>query len=264
MEQDLSFLDLVFCVDLTRSMGPFINKARSQMVSMLRALAQHKQAELRVGIAGFRDYPDPVDTHPLTHDLEHIQNVLQGLKVESHPDNTDACEAVFAGLLAATQLEWRPRAYRIMVLVGDAPPHGCGANQHAYPDRYTEDPTGLTLPGMCEKIESQRITLYTLAMLPSNIPEYDGLTELTFEKLAVNTGGTYRRVLHALDAMACVEDIGRRVFGELELDRQVWLEMQTAPSAPAASLGQSLRISAAEVKKSQARLEKRGYEQKPE
>ncbi len=259
--EDLSFLDLAFCVDLTSSMSPFIHQAREHMVNILRTLSQRKAAELRVGLAGYRDYPDDVELHPLTHELPQIQSVLQRLTVSSHPHNQDAAEAVFAGLLAATRFEWRPRAFRILVLVGDAPPHGCGATQGAYPDRFAEDPTGLTLAGICEKIETSRITLYSLAMLPSSIPDHDPVTERSFEKLAHSTGGTYRRARSAQDAMACVQDIGRKVFGELELDRQIWQEMQAAPSAPAATVARSLSLSVDEVKKSQARLEKRGYQQ---
>lgn len=262
MEQDLSFLDLVFCVDLTNSMTPFIHQARQHMVNILKSLAVRKQAELRVGLAGYHDYPTPVKVHPLTHDLKEMQTVLQGLTVFSPPENQDAAEAVFAGLLETVSFEWRPRAYRILVLVGDAPPHGCGASQEPYPDRFPqEDPTGLSLLSMAGRIEEANITLYSLAMLPSSIPVHDPITERTFEKLALSTGGSYRRVRSARDAMACVEDIGKKVFGELELDRQMWEQMQKAPAAPMATVAMEMGLSLDEAARSQARLKKRGYQQ---
>jgi hypothetical protein len=261
VEADLSFLDLAFCVDLTNSMTPFIHQARSHMVNMLRSLAQRKQAELRVGLAGYHDYPASVDVYPLTHDLQQMQKVLQGLGVASPPENLDAAEAVFAGLLEAVAFDWRPRAYRILVLVGDAPPHGCGASREPWPDRFPqEDPTGLTLLSMASRVEEANITLYSLAMLPSTIPEHDEVTERTFEKLALSTGGSYRRVRSARDAMACVEDIGKKVFGELELDRQMWEQIQRAPAAPLATVAMEMGLSEDEVARSQARLKKRGYE----
>lgn len=38
----------------------------------------------------------------------------------------DGPEAVTAGLKAAMELEWRPAASKMAVLIADAPPHGIG------------------------------------------------------------------------------------------------------------------------------------------
>jgi hypothetical protein len=153
--------------------------------------------------------------------------VLRGLKVSSPRENTDAAEAVFAGLVSCLgDLTWRPGSVKVLLLVGDAPPHGCGANAPPCPDRFPdEDPSGQTLMGMSAATESAGITLHALGMVPSILPVYDPVLERAFGYLASTTGGTYRPARSSADAMAVVEVIGKRVFGQMEFDRRVWEQL---------------------------------------
>ena len=47
----VSQVDLVFCVDITRSMEPFIQAARAQLVQILSALRGSAGADLLVKLA---------------------------------------------------------------------------------------------------------------------------------------------------------------------------------------------------------------------
>src|SRR4051812_45608770 len=146
----LAYLDVALCVDITGSMTPFIAAARTHMMRVLGALRATPNVDLRVAIVAYRDHGslEVVENYPFSADPDETTQRLERLRVVSPPENTDAAEAVFSGLVACVELPWRTHAYRIVVLVGDAPPHGCGATATPYPDRYERDPTGRSLDDM--------------------------------------------------------------------------------------------------------------------
>jgi hypothetical protein len=273
--EELSHLDLVFCVDLTGSMQTFIRAAQNHMVAILSSLASTNRADLRVGVCGYRDYSDQETTtqcFPLNSDLQTTQSVLQQLQAYSPADNEDAAEAVFAGLVECVAMEWRPRAYRIIILVGDAPPHACGANQEPYPDRWPEqDPTGLSMTQMCAQLEGNGITVFTLSMSPSVIPVHDPILLAAFDQLARSSGGIHREARSARGAMELFEEISGRVFRNLDVDRALWerffQDSSPAPSGPAAPapslalMAQEFGLSEEEVSGSVSRLKRRNLRQ---
>jgi hypothetical protein len=270
---ELSQIDLAFCVDLTTSMTGFLQAARTHMLDILRGLTENTPADLRVGLVGYRDYGTRtklVQTHPFEGDPAKTRRVLTGLKAASPSENTDAAEAVFAGLVACLdELKWRPRAAKIVLLVGDAPPHGCGANAQPCADRFPNgDASGHSLMSMGSAVEAAAVTLHALGMVPSVTPMHDAVMEKSFRWLATTTGGTYRPARSSQDAMTVVEIIGRRVFGEMDFDRRVWEEV-TAEHAGALPedaqleellprLQAELEASPYEIHASVARLRKRG------
>src|SRR5687767_5832515 len=142
MTLSLAYLDVALCVDITGSMTPFIAAARAHMVRVLDALVATPNVDLRVAIVAYRDHGSLklLEQSPFSGDPAETKRRLDKLVVQSPPENTDAAEAVFSGLVACAELPWRAGAYRIVILVGDAPPHGCGATASPYPDRYAVDP----------------------------------------------------------------------------------------------------------------------------
>lgn len=250
---ELSQVDLAFVVDLTRSMEPFIAAARQQMVLILGGLRGSARADLRVASVGYRDHdPDPryrpVEVHPFTADDAEVHRALGSLQVGSAPSNTDAAEAVFAGLAAAmNDLEWRPRAFRVAVLIGDGPPHASGATAHPYPDRFPEeDPTGYSAATLANALESAGLFLHALGMVPSSIPAHDAALQDAFARLAGSTGGTYRAAAGAEAAIAVVEAIGRTVFGQMSFDRRLFDALVArAAQVPAAARAAPARPMAA-------------------
>jgi len=227
--EELSQIDLAFCIDLTRSMQPFIDAAKRHVMTILGGLREAARADLRVGIVGYRDHDPapnhrPVEVYPFTAKDAETRKSLGALSVGSLPSNTDAAEAVFAGLDAAgRELAWRQGAFRIIVLVGDGPPHGCKAVAEPYPDRYPDqDPTGHSLASLAELLERAGVFVYALGMVPSSLPSHDNVLEASFSQLAQATGGFYRAASSAADAIAVVEAIGQRVFGQMSIDRALY------------------------------------------
>jgi hypothetical protein len=232
----VSQMDLAFCVDVTTSMTSLLEAARARIFDILNALQKGVDAALRVGLVAYQDYGytrRPIRVHAFHDELQAIRRVLADLRIVQNARNSDAAEAVLAGLIACVdELQWRPHAARAIILVGDAPPHACGANGSSYPDRFPEsDPSGETLMGMSARVEAALITVHALGMLPSVIPAHDALTAESFGFLARTTGGIYRAARSSADALSLVEEIGRREFGQMDLDRQLWLQLAARGAA---------------------------------
>ena len=114
-------LDLVICLDTTGSMGPFINPVRQRLISILEELVDSFPS-FRIGMVQFKDYGDIYLTRvtPFTTDFSAFQRTLNNVRVGG---GGDIPEAVYEGLYdAATRFPWEAES-RLIILIGDAPPH---------------------------------------------------------------------------------------------------------------------------------------------
>jgi hypothetical protein len=77
----------------------------------------------RVGLVTYRDSSEAFVTrsHPLSYGTISLNNFLRQINAEGGGDYQ---EAIDEGLRVAIQeMNWRPKAKKIIVLLGDAPPH---------------------------------------------------------------------------------------------------------------------------------------------
>lgn len=113
-------LELVLVVDATGSMGPVLAAAKAQCRALARRLAL-VVPRVRLGLV---TYDDAARVRvPLTPDVALLE---QGLARVAAAGGGDLEEGVDKGLRLALQQEavgWSRRALRLVVLVGDAPPH---------------------------------------------------------------------------------------------------------------------------------------------
>ncbi|MDR1904535.1 MAG: VWA domain-containing protein [Treponema sp.] len=114
-------LDLVICIDTTNSMKDDIEAVRSALIPTIRnIIADFK--EFRIGMVLYRDYFDEYLTKsiPFTRDFATFQKDLNEIKVGG---GRDIPEAVYEALYdAAVKYDWAAEA-RLLILIGDAPPH---------------------------------------------------------------------------------------------------------------------------------------------
>lgn len=255
----LAYLDVAFCVDITGSMTPFIAAARTHMVRVLDALQAQANVDLRVAIVGYRDHGslELIEVYPFTASSAETKKRLDALKVVSPPENTDHAEAVFSGLVACAELPWRPGAYRIVVLVGDAPPHGCGATGVPYPDRFTLDPTNRTLDDMANELEAAGIFVHALGMVPSNARHHDHILETAFRRIGIGTGGAYHATGSGDAAMAVVETIANRCTAHLDFDRRLHELLPRTGEPDIDAIAKQLAASTTEVHAGMMRLRQR-------
>lgn len=120
-------LDLCFVVDTTGSMDDDIGNAKENMAEILDHLAE-KTANYRVALIDYRDfasrtglsydYPAKVQLS-FTNDNEAILEAIYGLSLGHGGDND---ETVYSALMSAVQLQWRPDAKKVIIILGDAAP----------------------------------------------------------------------------------------------------------------------------------------------
>jgi hypothetical protein len=113
--------DIVICLDTTGSMKPHIDALRLQLVNTLRQIVP-ASASFRIGMVLYRDYNDDYLNRviPFADNFDIFQRNLNAVRVGGGGDIPEAVyEALHAG---ATKFPWEARS-RIMILIGDAPPH---------------------------------------------------------------------------------------------------------------------------------------------
>jgi Mg-chelatase subunit ChlD len=116
-------LDVVFVVDATGSMAWAIDEVKNRIVDVVDWVRDLVPIA-RFGIVAYRDADDPqfeVSMQPLTYSATRLARFLAGL---SAAGGGDLGEGVLAGLrVGVNEAGWRPAGKRLMILVGDAPPH---------------------------------------------------------------------------------------------------------------------------------------------
>ncbi|MDR1467699.1 MAG: VWA domain-containing protein [Spirochaetaceae bacterium] len=114
-------LDLVFALDATASMRDDIAAIRDGLTVMLNEeLRVFPQA--RIGMVLYKDYGDTYTTKvvPFTNSMDRFQKSLLDIAVGG---GRDIPEAVYEALHeAATKFRWQAES-RLVILIGDAPPH---------------------------------------------------------------------------------------------------------------------------------------------
>jgi hypothetical protein len=114
-------VDTVICLDTTGSMRDDIAALRVKLVPMLRELVT-SFTSFRIGMVLYRDYDDEYlnKVIPFTGDFNVFQRSLDAVQARGGGDIPEAVhEALYEGAII---FPWRAES-RIMLLIGDAPPH---------------------------------------------------------------------------------------------------------------------------------------------
>ncbi|PKC03735.1 hypothetical protein RhiirA5_450597 [Rhizophagus irregularis] len=125
--------------------------------------------ELRVGFCGYRDHNDKTRRLKLlefTDQYEQFTKYMKSVSAFSSLIKDDLPEDVLGGLNAAiTQLDWKSST-RVLLHIGDYPPHG-----HRFSnirDKYPNgDPYGLTAESVLKMMQSKNI-LYFFGRITSH------------------------------------------------------------------------------------------------
>jgi hypothetical protein len=114
-------VDIAVCLDVTGSMKPYFDAIRLRLIPMLKEMSA-EFASFRIGMVFYKDYYDEYlnKVFPFTRDFDALQRNISSVRVGGGGDIPEAVyEALYAG---ATKLSWEADK-RIMLLIGDAPPH---------------------------------------------------------------------------------------------------------------------------------------------
>ncbi len=130
-------VEAVFVLDTTGSMGGMIETAREKIWSIATTLAQgNPRPEISIGLVAFRDRGDEYVTRviDLTTDLDALYAELMQFRAAGGGDVPEAVnEALYD---AVHRISWsdNPHSYRVVFLVGDAPPQMNYRDDVKYPE----------------------------------------------------------------------------------------------------------------------------------
>ncbi len=134
-------IEVVFALDTTSSMSGLIQAAKDKIWSIASTMASAKQnPDIKVGLVAFRDRGDAYITrvYDLSEDLDSIYASLMDFRAQG---GGDAPESVNQALYDAIhKMSWSQdkNVYKVVFLVGDAPPHMDYSNDVKYPVTLAE------------------------------------------------------------------------------------------------------------------------------
>ncbi|MDR0401053.1 MAG: VWA domain-containing protein [Treponema sp.] len=114
-------VDIVLCLDTTNSMRDDIDQIRRSLIPTLNEMTPEFSG-FRIGMVLYKDYNDEYlnQVIPFTDNFSRFQRTLNNIRVGGGRDIPEAVyEALYEG---AVQFPWQAES-RIMILIGDAPPH---------------------------------------------------------------------------------------------------------------------------------------------
>lgn len=129
-------VDVVFVLDTTGSMSGLIQTAKEKIWSIASTMASAQPTpEIRVGLVAFRDRGDQYVTKvvDLSSDLDSVYATLMEFQADGGGDTPESVNQALHD--AVHRMSWsdEQQAYRVIFLVGDAPPH-MDYNEVQYPD----------------------------------------------------------------------------------------------------------------------------------
>ncbi|HVS22651.1 MAG TPA: vWA domain-containing protein [Gammaproteobacteria bacterium] len=129
-------VQVVFVLDTTGSMGGLIAAAKEKIWSIASTLAQARQApEISMGLVAYRDRGDAYVTQviDLNKDLDSMYAKLMDFRADGGGDSPESVNQALDD--AINRISWSQDAntYRVVFLVGDAPPHMDYQDDAKYP-----------------------------------------------------------------------------------------------------------------------------------
>jgi len=146
--KNLQGVDLVFCIDTTGSMKPFMKSIKELMRKIIRDgenfIKQFEKSKdlFKIGIVAYRDHDDEKQKDSyLTKKLDFTDGNSARLFLNSlvAKGGFDKAEAVIDGLSDVINLNWRKDSHKFLIHFIDGPPHG---NDYAIDQKNQRFPDG--------------------------------------------------------------------------------------------------------------------------
>ena len=214
-------VDIVFVMDVTESMQPYIDAIKQNMVTFAHDLAANNR-DYRLGLVTFEDYvvSKYADCNcqyqrTMTSDVNQFINWVGTLHASG---GGDIPEDQLDALAYASSFPFRPKAQGIVILITDAPPHhkgdGSANTQHdqAFWDHHQkgQDVTDLTGSDVASMMKKNGLTLYAVVPPPFIAPEYAEIVDATH-------GRSYNIVTEEGRFASLVREIGHSIATEYSL-----------------------------------------------
>src|SRR5713101_1027218 len=187
-------VDIVFVLDITESMQPYVDAVKQNMINFAQDLAQNHR-DYRLGLVTFEDYV--VSAYPdcscayskaMTPDVQKFTDWVGTLHAGG---GGDIPEDQLDALAYASTMPFRPDAQGIIILITDAPPHVAGdgpdrtgdSSYQTHHPNPNADVTEETCATVAAKLGRNGLTLYAVAPPPFIAPQYQQVVQATRGKL---------------------------------------------------------------------------------
>jgi len=156
---DERILDLALIMDLTSSMGPYIEISKDTLKKVIEdTMINYPDLEVRVAFVGYRDFCDTKNIfyiHDFTFDLDHMKETIGKQQAIGGGDSP---EDVQGGLRQVLDLSFRENSIKLAYFIADAPCHG--SKYHTGHDGNPQgNPHGLVLEELVREFSDREIDL---------------------------------------------------------------------------------------------------------
>lgn len=265
---ELRGVDIVFVIDTTGSMGPTIQNVRSRLQELSEELSKTSLGpRLAFGIVAYRDHrsnqgllpywfsekqtPSSYVTrvYPLRDDVASLVKDLKTMKTGG--GGGDGAEAVVDGLQAAVhKIAWRQYAQKVMILVGDQPPHGMGAPSDRWPKGC---PCGQKIEDVIAQATAKGIVIYAVVVGARS------QARKSFETIASLGNGVAITLLDVKSLMVRIQSMLDLELKKTSVDIRVFDAWEKG--VPLYRIADAIGVSSAEVQASLERLRLKGVPQ---
>ena len=129
-------IDVVFALDTTGSMGGLIEAAKEKIWSIATTMASAQNApEIRMGLVAYRDRGDAYVTQvtDLSSDLDSVYATLMDFRADGGGDDPESVNQALYDAVHDISWSQDQDTYKVVFLVGDAPPHMDYQGEVRYP-----------------------------------------------------------------------------------------------------------------------------------
>lgn len=205
----MTALDAAFVLDTTGTMSVAVNELRHRLPEIAHEVRSEIE-KARLGVVCFKDHgPEGEESHyltlahPLTRRPEKLARFLASPRIAPGQGGGGA-EAVECALRAARDLAWQRDAKKVLVLVGDKPPHGAGI------DSLEGCPRCVDWRDEVERLARAGVKIHAV-LVGSHLE-----ARRSFEWMAEATGGKFLELrspkdLAPLLVSCCLAEAGRNV-----------------------------------------------------
>ena len=130
-------IEVVFVLDTTGSMSGLIEAAKEKIWSIASTMASADQApEIKIGLVAYRDRGDAYVTRvtDLSADLDSMYATLMDFQADGGGDDPESVNRALYDAVHGISWSQDPGTYKVIFLVGDAPPHMDYQGDVKYPE----------------------------------------------------------------------------------------------------------------------------------
>lgn len=191
--------DVVFVIDTTRSMQPFIDMTREAVAGMTRKFSAETADRFRFGLVVYRDSLEVAPqleyaTRNLTPELVPGDKLVELLETDGGATavgSVDYAEEAFAGVDVALRSKWRDGALRFVILIGDASSH---------PKGHPQNTTGKDETDLRREYDDAQVHLFAIHLQDSRAAEDHPLALAQFSHLSRVRGDAESSAIREINA----------------------------------------------------------------